>query len=65
MPRDIYVSIMAQYFPTYNANKFEKINRNISEEEYDEVEQYLFSLDIENGYIQEIGDNEECYVPKW
>lgn len=63
MDEKIYVSIMAQYFPTYLANKDEKINRKITKREYKEVEKYLYTLNLENGYMQELGQNEEKYVP--
>jgi putative pyruvate formate lyase activating enzyme len=65
MDNDIYVSVMAQYFPTYLAKEDEYINRKITKEEYDEIEKYLFSLDLENGYIQELGEHEEEYVPEF
>ena len=62
---DVYVSIMAQYFPTYKAKESDELNRKLTREEYDEVENYLYELDLENGYIQELGEHEEEYVPKW
>lgn len=65
MPKDIFVSVMAQYFPAYNAKQFENINRKLTKKEYDEIEQFLYELDIENGYIQELGEHEEEYVPNW
>lgn len=65
MPQDIYVSIMAQYFPTYKAKQEKLINRKLTKKEYKEVEQYLYSLNLENGYIQELGEHEEEYVPKF
>lgn len=65
LPKETYVSIMAQYFPTYLAKKDKTLNRKISKREYKKVEDYLYSLDIENGYIQDLGDNEECYVPEF
>lgn len=65
MPKDILVSIMAQYFPTYKAKEILDINRKITKHEYEKIENYLYSLNIENGYIQEIGKNEEQYVPNW
>ena len=65
MPKNITVSVMAQYFPTYKAKNIEDINRKITKNEYKKIENYLYSLNLENGYIQEIGNNEEIYVPKW
>lgn len=65
MPRDITISIMAQYFSTYKAKNIKDINRKITKYEYKKIENYLYSLDLQNGYIQEIGKNEEEYVPKW
>lgn len=62
---DVYVSVMAQYFPTYKAKNIEDINRKLSKEEYEQIENYLYRLDLENGYIQELGEHEEEYVPKW
>ena len=65
MPDDIYVSIMAQYFPTYKAKQDEYINRKLTKKEYKEIEKFLFTLDLKNGYMQELGEHEEEYVPKW
>lgn len=65
MPNDIYVSVMAQYFPTHLAKQDEKINRKLTKKEYKEIEEYLYTLNLENGYIQELGEHEEEYVPKF
>jgi len=65
MPKNITVSVMAQYFPTYKAKEIKDINRKITKYEYQKIENYLYSLELENGYIQEMGNNEEIYVPKW
>ena len=62
---DVYVSVMAQYFPTYLAKEDKTINRKINKDEYEKVENYLYSLDLENGYIQELGEHEEEYVPNF
>lgn len=61
----IYISLMAQYFPTYKAKEISEINRKLTPKEYEGIENYLYDLDIENGYIQELGEHEEEYVPKW
>ena len=65
LPKDIYVSIMAQYFPTYKAKEDEEINRKLTFEEWNEIEDFVQEIGIENGFIQELGEHEEEYVPKW
>jgi putative pyruvate formate lyase activating enzyme len=62
---DIYISIMAQYFPTYLAKQTEDLNRKINKRELKNVEEYMFKLNFENGYIQELGTHEEEYVPNF
>ena len=62
---DVYVSVMAQYFPTYKAKEINDINRKLTKEEYEQIEKYLYRLNLEYGYIQELGEHEEEYVPKW
>ena len=56
---------MAQYFPTYKAKEDELINRKLTKREYKEIENYFYLLDFKNGYMQELGEHEEEYVPKW
>lgn len=63
LPQDVYVSLMAQYFPTYKAKSIEDLNRKLSKEEFEEIKNYLEKLDIHNGYFQELGEHEEEYVP--
>lgn len=65
VPKDIYINVMAQYFPTYNAKEDELINRKLTKREYKKIEEYFYSLDLKNGYMQELGEHEEEYVPKW
>lgn len=65
MPEDIYVSVMAQYFPTYKAKDSTLLNRKINRKEYRKVESYLYTLELKNGYIQDLGEHEEEYVPNF
>ena len=62
---NVYIDIMAQYFPTYKARESLELERKLTKEEYEEIEQYVYELDIKNGYMQELGEHEEEYVPKW
>lgn len=63
--KDTYVSVMAQYFPCYKAKEDEDIGRKITQEEYDEIAEYYYSLGLHNGYMQDIEEIEEKYVPKF
>ena len=54
LSKEIYISVMAQYFPTYKAKDFEEINTKLTKEEWREIEEYIEDLGIENGYIQEL-----------
>lgn len=65
VPEDIYINVMAQYFPTYKAKEDKLINRKLTKREYKQIEEYFYSLDFKNGYMQELGEHEEEYVPKW
>ena len=65
LPNDIYVSIMAQYFPTYKAKENAKLNRKLTKYEWEQIEKYIEKINIENGFIQELGEHEEEFVPKW
>ena len=65
IPEEIYIDVMAQYFPTYKAKEDELINRKLTKREYREIEEYFYLLDFKNGYMQELGEHEEEYVPKW
>lgn len=63
---EVYISIMTQYFPTYKAKEYPEINRKITKEEYEEIENYIYEIDIKNGYMQDYSEeDEEIYVPKW
>ena len=62
---NVYIDIMAQYFPTYKAKESKDLNRKLTKEEYKEIEEYVYDLNIKNGYMQDLGEHEEEYVPKW
>lgn len=62
---ETYISVMAQYFPTYKAFDTEDINRKLNKEEFEDIENYIYKLNLKNGYIQFLEENEEQYVPKF
>ena len=62
---DSTISVMAQYFPTYKALEDNEINRKLTKEEFEQIENYVYELELENGYIQDLEENEEQYVPNF
>ena len=62
--KNILISVMAQYFPTNKAMATEDINRKLTIEELNEIKEFVSELGI-NGYIQDLENNEEQYVPKF
>ena len=62
-PKDVYVSLMAQYTPCGRAKDMPPLDRPITQEEYDEVVDHLFSLGLENGYVQEMSSASARYIP--
>lgn len=63
--KNVTVSIMAQYFPCFKAEETEDINRKLTEEEFEKIEDFVYSLDLKNGYIQYLEDDEKKYVPNF
>lgn len=60
-----WVSLMAQYVPMGNAHMYPEINRPITQEEYDEVVDYMLDLGLEDGFIQELESADSKYTPKF
>lgn len=65
LPKDIYISVMAQYFPTYQAKNEENLARKLTNEEWQNIENFIQELEFENGYVQDLGEQEEDFVPIW
>ena len=51
--KDVYISLMSQYFPAYKATQYKEINRRITTDEYDEAYQAMQKYGLENGWVQE------------
>ncbi len=58
----ILFSLMSQYTPTKNC-KEENLKRRLTQEEYDEIEDYLYCSGIEDGFMQELSSAKEEYIP--
>lgn len=51
--KDVYVSLMSQYFPTYRAAEFKELSRRITPKEYEEAYLSMESHGLRNGWLQE------------
>ena len=51
--RDVYISLMSQYFPAYKTTEHKEINRRITEAEYDAAYESKMKYGLKNGWIQE------------
>ena len=61
--KDIYVSLMGQYFPTENVASHPTLSRRITQSEYDEATDAFFDAGLHNGFSQELDSATEEYVP--
>ena len=59
----IYISIMNQFTPLSNLEKYPELNRRITNEEYETLVDYAIDIGIENGFIQEGDTAEESFIP--
>ncbi len=61
---DIHISLMAQYFPTYKADKYILLDRKIYESELEKTFSLLEKYGLRNGWIQEL-DSSNYYKPNF
>lgn len=59
----VYISIMNQYVPMFNACKYPEINKTLNPKHYDSLVNYAAELGVKNGFIQEEGSNTDKYTP--
>jgi putative pyruvate formate lyase activating enzyme len=52
--KDVYVSLMSQYFPAYKAYEIKELSRRITSDEYEEAYHIMQKYGLENGWIQNI-----------
>ncbi len=59
---EVLFSLMSQYTPTKKC-KEDNLKRRLSQEEYDEIAEYLYNSGIEDGFMQELSSAKEEYIP--
>jgi len=62
---DIFISIMNQYTPTNNLNKYSEINKIVNKNEYEELINYAINIGIKNGFMQEGETQKTSFIPEF
>jgi putative pyruvate formate lyase activating enzyme len=58
LSKDLHISLMSQYYPTYHVNKHEFLGRTLKHREYQYVVSEMEELGFENGWVQELSSHE-------
>jgi putative pyruvate formate lyase activating enzyme len=61
----VWVSLMSQYYPAYNAANYPEINRTLSQDEYNKIKDYYENLSFNGGYFQELNSASKQYTPNF
>lgn len=59
------ISLMGQYVPMHEADKYDDINRKLKPIEYKRVSNYMLKIGLTEGYMQELSSASEEYTPIW
>ena len=65
LPNTAYLSLMSQYTPFGNIEKFPELNRPITAREYNAVTDYALDLGISRLFLQERDSSNQKYIPTW
>ena len=63
--KNIYVSIMSQYFPARFDAKFPQLNRKLFKHEYQSVCDYFRNVGLTNGFTQDVASATVDYLPNF
>ena len=59
----VFISVMNQYTPVWQQEKYPELNRKVTRREYEKVLDTAVELGIENGYFQEGETAKESFIP--
>lgn len=63
--KDIYVSLMSQFFVARRDNETAALNRKLFRHEYQAACDYFFNVGLHNGYFQEFSSATRDYLPEF
>lgn len=61
----VYISLMNQYTPMFNACNYPEINKTLNPKHYDSLINYALELGVKNGFIQDEGTNTSAFTPEF
>lgn len=62
---NVFLSLMSQYYPTFNAPLFKEINRRITQKEYSVLTDWLLKNDFKNVFAQNLSAATPDLTPKF
>lgn len=65
LPETAYLSLMSQYTPFGDIEKFPELKRAVTAREYERVLDEAFALGIKNIFVQKRSSSGEQYIPSW
>lgn len=65
LPDGVYLSLMSQYTPCGEAERFPELRRRITDREYKKVLAAVEEYGLKNVFLQDKNSAEENYIPKW
>jgi len=63
--KQIFISIMNQYTPLANLERYPELNQTVGPADYNELIEYAISLGVENGFIQDGEAAKESFIPEF
>ena len=65
LPKTVYFSLMSQYTPFGEIEKFKELNRRITRREYEKVVAAVEEYGLKNVFLQDFESASESYIPQW
>ena len=65
LSKDVYFSLMSQYTPFGEADKFPELKRRITDREYKSVLAAVERLGLANVFLQDKESAKTDFIPKW
>lgn len=65
LPKDAYFSLMSQYTPFGDIEKFKELNRRITDREYNVVLAAVERAGLKNVFLQDKDSAQTAFIPKW